>query len=125
MTVSNDLEEMEQCPGFETCSAPLCPRDPQLELKTWFLDEDICRSLQYRQSPLVRRQRQLKRRMSKEFSGKQLTAEFLIETAPVKRTLSPERKAELVERLEPFRFAKKEALPLRKENLALQEGTNG
>jgi hypothetical protein len=114
-------QHMEECSSFETCNAPLCPRDSDLHLRTWFLDEDVCRSLQYRQTPMVRRQAQLKRRMPKEYLGKELKAAFLIETAPIKRVLSPEH----LEVLKLFHFRKKEGLQTGKETLATAEGTNG
>lgn len=34
--------EMEKCPSFEGCEAPLCPLDENLELCLWYPDEDIC-----------------------------------------------------------------------------------
>lgn len=37
-------EAMEQCPYFETCSAPLCPLDEEdLDCGIWYPDEEICK----------------------------------------------------------------------------------
>jgi hypothetical protein len=30
------------CKYFDGCSAPLCPKDEGVALRTWFADEDIC-----------------------------------------------------------------------------------
>lgn len=34
--------EIEKCPKFNTCSAPLCPLDLNVEKYCWFPDEAIC-----------------------------------------------------------------------------------
>jgi hypothetical protein len=34
---------MMDCKYFDGCSAPLCPKDKGVALRTWFADEDICR----------------------------------------------------------------------------------
>jgi hypothetical protein len=54
------MTNRNQCPRFNGCNANLCPRDPGLAKRTWYPDEDICRS---QPAPgWVKAQRKLKRR---------------------------------------------------------------
>jgi hypothetical protein len=42
-TLVRQPTEMEICPGYKNCSAPLCPLDDKtLETAIWFPDEPIC-----------------------------------------------------------------------------------
>ena len=36
-------ELMKDCRYFESCDAPLCPLDPDIDKRTWFADEPICK----------------------------------------------------------------------------------
>jgi len=60
-------QPMLSCKHFEACSSNLCPRDADIHLRTWFLDEDICPLQEYRHLPFIRRQRQLKKRQPPSF----------------------------------------------------------
>lgn len=35
--------EIEKCPNFLTCSAPMCLFDPMLEICCWYPDDEICK----------------------------------------------------------------------------------
>ena len=37
------LKEIEKCPNFLTCSAPMCLFDPKVEICCWHPDEEICK----------------------------------------------------------------------------------
>jgi hypothetical protein len=49
------------CKYFDGCSAPLCPKDTGVALRTWFADEDICRLLDV--PAWVKRQRKIARKV--------------------------------------------------------------
>ena len=48
------------CKYFDGCSAPLCPRDEGVAVRTWFADEDICRLADVPE--WVKRQRKVSRK---------------------------------------------------------------
>jgi hypothetical protein len=48
------------CKYFDECSAPLCPKDGGVALRTWFADEDICRLTDVPE--WVRRQRKVSKK---------------------------------------------------------------
>lgn len=53
------------CKYYDECNAPLCPLDPDLHKRTWFADEDICRSANARRGlEWVKRQRKIKRKIA-------------------------------------------------------------
>jgi len=56
------LEKMEDCPRWDKCTAPLCPRDPNIRKQIWYPDEEICRSQQCGGLDWIRAQRKIKRR---------------------------------------------------------------
>lgn len=33
---------MNSCSKFESCSAPLCPLDPEIAKRVWYSEEDVC-----------------------------------------------------------------------------------
>ena len=55
----------EKCSKWERCSANICPLDPDLVKRSWFVDEEICTSLKYRRHPAVLAQKWLLKRMRK------------------------------------------------------------
>jgi hypothetical protein len=71
------------CPHFDTCSAPLCPLDPQsLEAGSWFGDEEICVRRDLR-SPWIARQRKIVRATAGDpaagsFTFRMLSRDFVI-----------------------------------------------
>jgi hypothetical protein len=55
---------MQDCPYFETCSAPLCPLDNKtLHKAIWYPDEEICNSQKYCNTYWIKRQRKIARKM--------------------------------------------------------------
>jgi hypothetical protein len=79
---------MNNCPNFHTCSANLCPLDPDLNSRAWLIGEDVCSNRSLRTEPMVKRQKKLNKRQPQSLMEQGLTAEYLIETAPKKRLLT-------------------------------------
>lgn len=70
------------CKHFISCSANLCPLDPDLALRSWFIGEEICRLKMHADLPMARRQKQLNRRQPKEYLERPLSARWLISSNP-------------------------------------------
>lgn len=87
------------CKHFISCNANLCPLDSGIGLRSWFMGEEVCKSRDRANDPMIRRQKQLNRLKPQKYADKPLSAEWLIATAPQKRILSPEEKAERLARL--------------------------
>jgi hypothetical protein len=102
-----EANRMQSCTHFETCSSNLCPRDPDISFRTWYIGEDVCPLREYRDLPFIRRQRQINKRRPPSLIDKLFTYAELVETAPKKRTLSPEAKARLRELGKRHQFGKK------------------
>ncbi len=72
------MMEMEKCPSFLTCSCNVCPLDPDLEKRTWFVSEDVCRQKQLRKHPIVLAMKKIKKakeKGKKQVFGRPLTDE--------------------------------------------------
>lgn len=87
------------CKYFISCNANLCPLDQEIGLRSWFIGEDVCKSKDHAKDPMIRRQKQLNRLRPQKYIDKPLLADWLKATAPQKRILSPEEKAERIARL--------------------------
>lgn len=56
-----------ECKLFETCSAPICPMEPEVMGKrVWFPGEEVCESSEYSKEEWIQRQRKFARTISKE-----------------------------------------------------------
>ena len=99
-------ESAPNCPKFQGCNANLCPDDPRINARTWFVGEALCKNPEHAESLIVVRQKQLNRLKPRTYLDKPLSAEWLIETAPVKRTLTPERRLQLQDQVAKARSAK-------------------
>ena len=93
----------DDCKHFLSCSANLCPLDPDLDERTWFIGEAVCKRKDLAALPMIRRQRQLNRKRPGEYMGKPLRAAWLRSSAPRKRVLSEERRAQLRDRMNKLR----------------------
>lgn len=91
------------CKRFQICSANLCPLDKDLGLRAWIIGEEVCKNREFKDSPMIRRQKKLNRKQNAGLLGKLLTAEYLIETAPVKRKLTEEQRQKCIARLADYR----------------------
>jgi hypothetical protein len=100
---------MESCKLSDTCSSNICPRDAEIHLRTWRIDEDICPLHMYRDLPYIRRQRQLNKFRPKALLNRDepITFDYLVKTAPKKRNLSPEHRAKLLAASKRHQFGKK------------------
>jgi len=58
-------EEMEKCPRYNNCEAPLCPLDLDAK-QAWYADEEVCKNKEYRELPWIAAQRKLKGRKTKD-----------------------------------------------------------
>lgn len=86
---------MEDCNLFLTCSANICPLDPDKHLRNWFPGEDVCRARAMKDVPFIRRQRKINRTRPQGLEDQALTVDYLTATAPVKRILTEEQKERL------------------------------
>ena len=58
----------ETCRYFESCSAPICPEDPEsLAYCAWFSDEEICKRADYAGVSWIKRQKRIARATQKDF----------------------------------------------------------
>lgn len=58
--ISDKSREIEKCPSFLTCNAPMCLLDPKVETSCWYPDEEICKK---NKPPLwIRNQKKIKKK---------------------------------------------------------------
>ena len=91
------------CKHFASCNANLCPLDPELDNRTWFIGEDCCKRQDFAALPMIRRQKELNKKRPGKYSERPLHAEWLRRTVRKKRSLSPEHLAELRDRMKKMR----------------------
>jgi hypothetical protein len=91
------------CKHFPSCNASLCPLDPELDSRTWFVGECICKRMDFAAFPMVRRQKQFNKKRPGKYSERPLYAEWLRRTAPKKRSFSPEHLSQLRDRMKKMR----------------------
>lgn len=48
-----------ECPLYERCNAPLCPMDPNIGMRIWHSDEDVCSSSDYKDNQAVITQKKI------------------------------------------------------------------
>lgn len=53
-------ENIDQCPSFNSCEAPLCPLHDGLDDAVWYPDEPICGSIKHKQ-PWIKKQRKIRK----------------------------------------------------------------
>ncbi len=83
---------MNDCRLNMNCNANLCPLDPELDKRTWFVGEDVCTLPDYRQLPMIQRQRQLNRLRSHTYLDMAFRADWLAATVRAKRILTDEQR---------------------------------
>lgn len=63
MTFERKRMTSPECKSFDTCSAPLCPLDPEsLQCGVWFSTEEICRNREYGKLNWIKMQRKIARK---------------------------------------------------------------
>jgi len=92
----------ENCPKFNTCSAPLCPLDPELKKRIWFWDEPICRNPEFKNLRWIKKQKSIQKRRTKSWLNRPITIIDLIR-ASRPRKLSPEERKRRAEQLQAIR----------------------
>jgi len=101
--------KMQACPSFNTCDAPLCPLDPELDKRVWFTDEDICKSKRHGSGVRwIKKQRSIVKRQTKNWLNRPVTHQQLYDNSRP-RQMSDAKRAELKERLAKARKLKKAA----------------
>lgn len=121
--------QVEGCPRFIKCSAPLCPLDEGLDTQMWYPDEPICAregmSVEY---PWLKTQKKIAKRTRREdlyYTGKMVQRNCIVASGmvgldpdrdekpqldrwfrihPAKRELTEEEKAILLERMKKIRI---------------------
>ncbi|MBF0524739.1 MAG: hypothetical protein HQK56_06535 [Deltaproteobacteria bacterium] len=93
------------CSQFDSCPANLCPLDPGLDRRTWYVGEDVCVSRSHGQARWIRKQRQLNRKKPKTWCDRPITYQELYE-ASRPRVISDEQRQATAERLGRYRFQK-------------------
>ena len=98
---------MRNCKNYSTFSAPLCPLDPDISLRSWMVGEEVCSNKDYKDQPWVLRQRKLIRTNPATLMDQPLSLDYLTRTAPKKRTLSEEHRRKLLEASKVHRFTQR------------------
>ena len=100
------MRSPKECPKFDTCSAPLCPLDPELKKRIWYWDEPICKNKKFQKLRWIKKQKSIQKRKFKSWLKKPITIIDLIR-ASRPRKLTPEERAKIGERLKRGRESKK------------------
>lgn len=58
-------EEAEKCPKYQSCGAPLCPRDMDIH-RAWYVDEPVCKATEYKEAAIIKVQRMLKDKRNRD-----------------------------------------------------------
>ncbi|CAB5110478.1 hypothetical protein D3OALGA1CA_1994 [Olavius algarvensis associated proteobacterium Delta 3] len=101
LKISDDYPP-SKCPSFEECSAPLCPLDPGIEKRVWWVFEPICRSHIYGKNRWIKKQRSIFKRKTKSYLGKPITYKALFK-ASRPQNYTPETRKRMSERLRQWR----------------------
>lgn len=72
----------DACPCSDNCDCSICPLRPETWKNRWRIDQHYCRLFRMKDTPLIRRQRELKRIQPVQFVGVDLDYEYLVQTAP-------------------------------------------
>ena len=72
---------MIECPRFFSCDAPLCPLDPELFHRTWYVGEDIFASRTHGKVRWIRKQRSIVRRRTASWFDRPVKVSELIATS--------------------------------------------
>ena len=76
------MRSPNECSLYFKCSAPLCPLDPELKSRNWFIQEPICRKYHTRS---IRKQKAIHRRQPKSYLWQPLTILDLIKISRPKK----------------------------------------
>lgn len=58
-------EKAEKCPKYQSCGAPLCPRDMDIH-RAWYVDEPVCKATEYKEAAIIKVQRMLKDKRNRD-----------------------------------------------------------
>lgn len=105
------IASRKDCSHFQSCSCNICPLDADRAKRTWIPGEEVCHKKEFQAEPYIRRMWKLNRTRPLRYEGKALSYDELVETAPVKRVLSDEQRAEATERLAKYRKTSEKVAP--------------
>jgi hypothetical protein len=89
--------KMEECNSFNTCSAQLCPLDPDLKLRVWYISEDVCAGRAGSGVRWIKKMRTYNRNKPKTYMDKPLSYQLLYDNSRP-RVMSPAQREALRER---------------------------
>jgi len=69
------------CNRFNSCSAPLCPLDLELDRRVWYADEPVCESRKHSLRRWIRKQRLIKKRKYKKWLEKPVTYQMIYDVS--------------------------------------------
>jgi|GEM_PF-1093118 hypothetical protein len=98
--------EPTACGLFEQCSGPLCPLDSDIQLRTWWADEPICRSHTHGKHRWIRKQRSIQRRKTKSWLNRSVSFQELYD-ASRPMALTDEQRDTCRERLKRYHETKR------------------
>ena len=85
--------EMSECPSYETCNANLCPLDPDLSSRCWYIGEDVCSGRAGSGKRWVKKQRGYNKRQPKSYMNKALSYRLLYDNSRPKVMTDAQREA--------------------------------
>jgi hypothetical protein len=110
------------CPSFEGCGAPLCPIDPDLKVRVWYIDEPICNAnAQGGKRRWIRKQRLIARRKYKKYLNCPVTYQELFDISRP-RELSDEQREALKLQLATIRSIYSQANPTELDSARVGHG---
>lgn len=69
------------CNRFESCNAPLCPLDPDIDKRVWYSDEDICKSQEHNKHRWIKKQRSIVKKQTKSYLNRPVTYQQLYDAS--------------------------------------------
>jgi hypothetical protein len=100
------MKNRDDCSHFEFCSCNICPLDPDKAKRNWIPGEEVCHRSEFKHEPYIVRMWKLNRTRPLRYESQALSYDFLVETAPVKKVMTDEQKAQAAERLKAYQFKK-------------------
>jgi hypothetical protein len=77
--------EMHECSSYETCNANLCPLDPSLNDRCWYIGEEVCKGRAGSGKRWIAKQRSYNKRKPKTYMGKALGYQLLYDSSRKKQ----------------------------------------
>jgi len=91
------MNRMEDCPSYLECSSPLCPLDPQLKERCFYIGEDVCAGRAGSGKRWIAKMRSYNKRKPKTYLDKPLSYQMLYDVSRPK-VMTEEQRQSLRER---------------------------